>query len=116
MNSNIQTQLRSILFCLCAAINLGALKTAHAADDALPTKTVSYADLDISKPAGAKVLNRRIVAAAHQVCAYDGTHDLATLAWQRSCTNQAIDSAVKSIDSVALSGLRTIKVIHLASN
>ena len=80
MNSTIQYTARAATFFLCGAIALGALQmTAQAADDALPSKRVSYADLDISKPAGAKVLYGRIVRAANEVCGLPGS-----LLWGRT--------------------------------
>jgi UrcA family protein len=73
MNTRIQNTLRAASFFLCGALTLGALQaTARATDDGLPSQKVSYADLDISKPAGAKVLYNRIVAAAHRVCGSSG--------------------------------------------
>jgi len=68
MNNTIRNTLGAASFFLCGALTLGALQaTARVADDSVPTQKVSYADLDISKPAGAKVLYRRIVAAANRV-------------------------------------------------
>jgi UrcA family protein len=93
---------------------LNALQTASAAADALPTQRVSYADLDISKPAGAKVLYRRIDAAAHQVCVFDASRDLRVAERERACVNGAIDKAVKDVNSAALSELHAANAIHLA--
>jgi UrcA family protein len=118
MNNTIQNSARAATLVLCGAIALGAFQaTAHAADDALPSRRVSFADLDISTPAGAKVLYSRITAAAHQVCGVDGYKDLSTMQWVNTCTDQAIDKAVKDVGSTALSALRPPKVlIHFASN
>jgi UrcA family protein len=117
MNSTIQNTARAATFLLCGAIALSTLQvTAHAADDALPSQRVSYADLDISKPAGAKVLYGRIVAAARHVCAVSGYRDLGSMQWMNKCTDQAIDKAVKDVGSPALSALRPGSPIHFASN
>jgi UrcA family protein len=99
-------------------ITFGALQlSAHAAEQALPSQRVSYADLDISKPAGAKALYSRITAAARHVCAVNGYNDLSTVKWVNTCTDLAIDRAVKDVGSPALSALRPAKVsIHFASN
>ncbi len=117
MNSTIQYTARAATFFLCGAIALGALQmTAQAADDALPSKRVSYADLDISKPAGAKVLYRRIVRAANEVCGFPGDSSLGTNQKIGVCVDHAIDKAVKEVDSPALSALRPGSPIHFASN
>jgi UrcA family protein len=84
----------------------GFTATAGAAADAIPTKIVRYADLDLTKPAGAKVLYQRIEAAAHEVCESASTHDLASLSRSHYCIEQAIDEAVRKVDSTALSELR----------
>jgi UrcA family protein len=117
MNTIIRKKLRAAVLSAYTATSLCALQTtAHAADDALPTQKVSYADLDISKAAGAKTLYRRIEAAARQVCAVDYTKDLDVAARNRGCMKQAIDGAVNSVDSAALSNLNANNTIHLASN
>ena len=117
MNTTIQNTARAAAFFLCGAIALCTLQvTAQASDDGLPTQRVSYADLDISKPAGAKVLYGRIVAAAHNVCALSGYRDLGSMQWMNKCTDRAIDKAVKDVGAPALSALRPNTVIHYASN
>jgi len=117
MNTIIRTKLRAAVLSAYAATSLCALQTtAHAADDALPTQKVSYADLDISKAAGAKALYRRIEAAARQVCAVEYTKDLDVAALNRGCMKQAVDGAVERVDSAALSNLNANNAIHLASN
>jgi UrcA family protein len=117
MNTPIQNTARAATFFLCGAIALCTLHlTAQAADDALPSKRVSYADLDISKPAGAKVLYGRIVRAAKEVCQFNGFGTLGAARLTDRCVDQAIDNAVKDVGSPALSALRPNSVIHFASN
>jgi UrcA family protein len=117
MNTTIRPQLRAAIYCLCGATTLCALQVpASAADDALPSRRVSYADLDISKPAGAKVLYRRIQEAAKQVCVFNASTDLRVAERERACIEQAIDNAVKRVNSTALTDLHSAKVIHLASH
>jgi UrcA family protein len=116
MKFTTRTTLCNTLYCLCGAMTLLALQTtASAGDDALPSRRVSYADLDISKPAGAKVLYRRIEAAAHQVCGIEGMKGLAATYRSRACIDQAITAAVTQVNSVALSDLHSAHAIHLAS-
>jgi UrcA family protein len=117
MNTSIQNTARAAAFLLCGAIALCAMQlTAQAADSALPSKRVSYADLDISKPADAKVLYSRIVSAAKQVCWQSGFKDLGAMQRENGCVDRAINNAVKEVDSPALSALRPKSMIHFASN
>jgi UrcA family protein len=113
MNTTIQTKLRAAICCVYGATGLCAL-TAGAAVDTVPSRTVSYVDLDISKPAGAKILYRRIASAAQQVCVL-GIKDLGAAQRDRACVQQAIDSAVKGVNSSALSDLHSAASIRLAS-
>jgi UrcA family protein len=116
MNITFKNTLRAASFFLCGALTLGTLQaTARAADDGLPKEKVSYADLDISKPAGAKTLYHRIVAAANRVCSLDARMYIPTQKGVRECTDTAIDKAVKDVGSPALSALRPTAAIHLAS-
>ena len=117
MNTTIQNTARAAAFLLCGAIALCTVQvTARASDDGLPSRKVSYADLDISKPAGAKVLYGRIVAAARQVCALSGYKDLGTMQRVNGCVDRAINNAVMEVGSPALSALRPSSMIHFASN
>jgi UrcA family protein len=115
MNITIRTTLYTALYCLCGATTLFALQTtARAADDDLPSRRVSYADLDISKPAGAKVLYRRIEAAAEQVCGIEGRRDLSAMTRNRACIDEAVATAVARVNSVALRDLHSTHAIHWA--
>jgi UrcA family protein len=117
MNTTIQNTARAAAFLLCGAIALCTLQvTAQASSEGLPSQKVSYADLDISKPAGAEVLYRRIKAAARHVCALNGYGDLRSMQTVNKCTDAAIDKAVKDVGSPALSALRPSTAIHFASN
>jgi UrcA family protein len=116
MNTTIQNTARAAAFLLCGAIALCTLQvTAQAADDGLPSKRVSYADLDISKPAGAKVLYGRIVRAAKDVCQTAGFDSLGAAQLLNRCIDHAIDNAVRDVASPALSALRPNSAIHFAS-
>jgi UrcA family protein len=116
MNTTIQNTLRAASFFLCGALTLGALQaSARAADVGMPSQKVSYADLDISKPAGAKVLYGRIVAAATRVCTLDGYKDMGTEKRTKVCTAHAINNAIDDVGSPALSALRPNSVVHFAS-
>jgi UrcA family protein len=117
MYTTIQMTFRPAALLLCGAMAVCGLQaTARAADDGLPKETVSYADLDISKPAGARTLYGRIVTAAKHVCRDSSYGNLLRMGQERRCTDNAIDNAVKAVGSPQLSALRSGKVIHLASN
>jgi UrcA family protein len=117
MNTIFKNTLRVASVILCGALTLGTLQaTARAADDGLPKERVSYADLDISKPAGVKTLYQRIVAAANRVCSVNQFMYIPTQKGLRDCTDHAIDKAVKDVGSPALSALRPTGAIHLARN
>ena len=118
MNTTIQNTLRAATFFLCGALTLGALQASAGAttDEAPPSQRVSYADLDISKPAGAKVLYNRITSAARRVCGSSGFESLTVKHLLDRCIDRAIDNAVKDVGSPALSALRPSSPIHVASN
>ncbi len=117
MNTSIQNTARAAVFALCGAITLCTLHmTASAADQGLRSEKVTYADLDISKPAGAQVLYKRIMAAAHRVCEINQFKTLALAHRTSTCADHAIDNAVRDVGSPALSALRPSSLIKVASN
>ena len=65
----------------------------------IPTKTVSFRDLDLSTAGGADALYERITAAAREVCR--GTE----LASMHACRAQAIEDAVKGVGNPLLSSV-----------
>ena len=65
----------------------------------IPTKTVSFRDLDLSTSSGVEALYERIAAAAREVCRG------AELASIHECRALAVDGAVKAIGSPLLSSL-----------
>jgi len=70
-----------------------------AADRSAESRTVSFADLDISTPAGAHMLYMRIRAAAQVVCSY---YFFATDADKARCVRDATAGAVTKINQPAL--------------
>jgi UrcA family protein len=68
--------------------------------------TVSFRDLDISTPAGAKALYGRIQSAAKQVCGYQGADLIEQSIW-RSCYRNAISDAVGKVNSPLLTAVHT---------
>jgi UrcA family protein len=91
-----------------AALALCACLAAYGASAEPSTKSVavSFADLDLSKAAGAQTLYKRIKAAARQVC---GPRDLYTHVGSqkqfRKCYDTAVANAVAEIDRPSLTAL-----------
>ena len=114
MNKSIHLTLYTALGCAVGTTALGGLATAAAEQD-LPTKIVRFDDLDIAKPAGAKVLYHRIQAAALEVCRGPSSREFQLMAMERACIEQAIDNAVRRVDSAPLTELRFGSEFRLAS-
>ncbi len=110
-----RTKLHSAIYCALGAAAVLGLTTIAGADILAPlTKTVRFDDLNVTTPAGAKVLYGRIQAAAHEVCPL-GMYTLQMEQAQRACIKQAVDNAVKGVNSPALTELRFGSPVRLAS-
>jgi UrcA family protein len=68
--------------------------------------TVSFRDLDLSSPEGAKTLYRRIQSAAKQVCGYRGA-DLIEQSFWNGCYRNAVSDAVVKVNSPLLTAVHT---------
>jgi UrcA family protein len=115
MNKSIHLTLYAALCCTLGTTALGGLAMAGAAEEDLPTKIVHFDDLDIAKPAGAKVLYHRIQAAALEVCRGPSSREFQLMAKNRACIEQAIDNAVRSVNSAPLTELHFGSEFRLAS-
>ena len=95
----MKTSARFIL--ALSTLMLLAGSAAHASNRVgdVPTKTVSFRDLDLSTALGAQTLYDRIEAAAREVCR--GTE----LAEYGACRARAIDDAVAYVGSPLLSAV-----------
>jgi len=104
-----------------AALSLGAAASTQAGDlfaEVGPTRTVvSYADLDLSSEADARVLYGRLQKASTQVCGKN--QDLRNLRMQRlsnSCYQQSMARAVDSVGHATVSAVYAAdEHIHVAS-
>lgn len=85
---------------------LGALE---AVADEPRSVTVSFADLNIENPAGAKVLYQRIQSAARSVCGPMDTRFLEVRQATRKCYQEAITGAVSQVDNETLTALHAAK-------
>jgi UrcA family protein len=103
---------------IAAAFALGTCliaNTAAAKDPTLNQVTVSYADLDLSKPAGAQALYKRIRAAASKVCTPRVT--ISPIYRGRSfvkCYDEVMASAVAQVNRPVLTALYKEKTAKTA--
>ena len=90
---------------LAVALSAG-VATAELEQVEVETVAVSFAELDLSKPAGVEALYERLHRAAERVCGFDEpTSSLvyaSRAAEKRSCYEEALDRAVTQIDSPLL--------------
>ena len=80
---------------LASTFLFAAVAPASAHDVEVRSRTVSYADLDLSKPAGRAALDARIHAAARSVCSVNATNMIDRSAEHR-CAKAAVSSATRS--------------------
>ena len=108
MNTILRKRLYTGLSCLLGTVAAsGAMSSSARAHEETPiSKVVRFDDLDITKPAGAQVLYRRIQTAAQQICALPVSRTLETVAEERACARTAIDNAVRQVNSEQLTALR----------
>ena len=100
---------RSLATGAAAAALFGFATLASArSDDDLVKVTVSYADLDVSHPAGAAVLYRRIHTAAKEICSPLESRIDAGMQLD-ACIDAAVLDAVKAVNRPALSAVLDAK-------
>ena len=68
----------------------------------IPSVTVKFADLDVSRPAGATKLYGRIQGAANLVCSAHDRSNFTAQANFKACVKDAIGRAVAKVESPAL--------------
>ena len=89
---------------ICAAL-LGSSSSAMAQPpvvvtaEALPSRTVSYADLNISSSAGQDRLVRRIRAAARDLCLENNVDQLKIATARRTCFQRAVGDGYDKMNS-----------------
>jgi UrcA family protein len=98
---------------LIFALSLGAqLIHADPAPDALSV-TVHFADLDLTRSAGAAVLHQRLKTAAETVCGFEGSvrsRDLGSQKRFQECIWSAIGTAVAKVDQPTLTAYHRAQV------
>lgn len=104
--SNSSTGLPSLVALGLSVLIASSPSIVSAADPSSASRTVKFADLNISNPSDAHVLYMRILAAAQVVCSYI---PFATDADKARCVRDAIADAVIRIDQPELSAVYNAK-------
>ena len=91
-----------LALCTLAGTTLALEKSQPAASANAPSVTVSYRDLDLSRPADARVLYSRLVRAAVDVCPAAPTYELARFRAYQHCVTTVLANAVQQVHSAAL--------------
>jgi UrcA family protein len=74
------------------------LKIAYAEDGA-PKTTVSFSDLDLSKPSDVQTLYARVQEAAAAVCDAElGAKKIASNGWRQQCVRSAVAGASRQVE------------------
>lgn len=95
---------------ITACFALGAASNAHAAT---PTAMkVSYGDLNLATEQGSLALYARLEHAARAVCAVDDIRDLHAVAAARACRAEAIERAVREVNSPTLASVYAERAHH----
>ena len=113
----LQRGSRQLLVSGLAAIVLGLVSASSFAKtiDGERSIRVSYGELDLTKPAGAESLYRRIRKAAFTVCgAYDSPMPWSYTA-KSACFKTAVDEAVSKVNSPLLTSVHRNENTRLAS-
>ena len=104
MNSSVTFRCAAVVI---AAVVSGSVLAAPPAD---PSKTVSYADLNVKNSAGVETLYKRIKKAAYEVCQIPtGTHQIKIESEFKACKADAIDRAVQQTNLPTLTALHQSK-------
>jgi len=101
-HSTTSTFFRGLIAVVIFGVLAPSLSVASAADSGAASRTVKFADLNISTPSGAHVLYRRIRAAAEVVCS---DYFFLTDTDKARCVRDAIADAVTKINQPALTAV-----------
>lgn len=78
--------------------------------------SVSYAELNLASAKGRQLLERRIAAAAGQVCAFGGIQDLSRATQAKACRSDAIARVQPQFDAAVNAARRgTVTVLGAAA-
>jgi UrcA family protein len=85
------------------AATLAMVTPSYASEEPVETRRVQFDDLDLSKPAGARTLYKRIRGAAGRVCNEAWKHANGAASHEvAKCIRSAVDAAVDHVDSATL--------------
>jgi UrcA family protein len=119
MEALMKTKLLSLVLLgsLGPAINLTAVAEVAAGADEPLAQSVSYRDLDLSRPADAGRLYGRIGRAAARVCEPFNGRELHMQALRRQCVDQAISAAVARVNHPNLTARHAARTpLRIAAN
>jgi UrcA family protein len=89
-------------FAVCTSL----IAYSASAESDVKSQTVSFDDLDLSKPAGAQTLYKRIQKAARHVCGPADNYSYLTPRKKfRECFEEAVAAAVAQVDRPSLTAL-----------
>jgi UrcA family protein len=91
-----------LALCTVAGTTLALGTSQPAAAATASSVTVSYRDLDLSRPADGHVLYGRLVRAAAAVCPAAPTYELARFAAYQRCVKTVLADAVQRVHSATL--------------
>lgn len=83
---------------LCATASLATATSAAAGQLHAPQARVSFADLNLASASGRATLERRVNAAAEQLCLVTGVTDLRTQRAGRDCYAATVDRAMAQVE------------------
>ena len=105
-NITSQTRLLTRASIVAFAVCTSLVSYSASAESKVKAQAVSYADLDLSKPAGAQTLYKRIQAAARNVCGPVDQYTFVVSAYSfRKCYQAAVEGAVAQVDRPSLTAL-----------
>jgi UrcA family protein len=112
MKSTSKNQFKSAVFILTIGISTFGLATiggaAQAADSQQSlSKKVTYGDLNLDAPEGAKALYARLRRAASDVCRPFEGHDLVQQSSWQACFNGSVSRAVTQVNKSSVTALHT---------
>lgn len=112
MNALVKTSALALTAALIGYAPLGnAAPIEGTITSASKSITVSYRELDITKPWGLEVLYSRIQHAARSVCDFDfSVKELGRMSTAKKCYLTAVDDAVRQINRPTLTAYHRAKV------
>jgi UrcA family protein len=94
------------------AIVIAGLVTTNASAETIKKVTVNFAELNLDKPAGVKVLYKRLRKASESVCG--GWRAVRTSRSAKHCYDAALSQAVFDVNKPLLSELHGVELERLA--